>query len=153
MGFRRRNHELHLQLCDPYCKSKHISERQANTSQVNNPDFTRFARRPKDPFWAQLITIPCGFAITCFIGVIVGSASKVIYGTELWSPLDLLSAFLNGKDGEGADSATRAGVFFIAFAFSLAQLGVNIAANVSTSFAHRRETLTDVLSLCLQALT
>lgn len=41
------------------------------------------------------------------------------------NPLDLLGKFLDGNPS----SATRCGVFFIALAFALAQLGVNIAAN------------------------
>lgn len=97
-------------------------------AELISPDFTRFAQTPSTPFWPQLITIPCGFAITCFIGVIVGSAGKVIYGEDMWNPLDLLGKFLD-NNGTQASSATRAGVFFIALAFSLAQLGVNIAAN------------------------
>jgi len=91
---------------------------------VNDPDFTRFARKPRDTLWSQLITIPTGFAITSLIGILVSSSSQVIYGEPIWNPLDLLQNFLN----EG-DSATRAGVFLIAFAFALAQLGTNIAAN------------------------
>lgn len=47
----------------------------------------------------------------------------MIYGYEIWSPLDLLGAFLDNDDS----SATRAGVFFIALAFALAQLGVNVS--------------------------
>ncbi|RFU31857.1 hypothetical protein B7463_g4480, partial [Scytalidium lignicola] len=92
---------------------------------VNDPDFARFARKPRDTLWSQLITIPCGFAITSFIGVIVSSSSTVIFhGDPIWNPLDLLQSFLD----EGT-SRNRAGVFFIAFAFGLAQLGTNIAAN------------------------
>lgn len=91
---------------------------------VNDPDFSRFARKPRDALWSQLITIPVGFAVTSFIGIIVSSSSTVIYGEPIWSPLELLSKFLD----EGG-SGTRAGVFFIATAFALAQLGTNIAAN------------------------
>jgi nucleobase:cation symporter-1, NCS1 family len=59
------------------------------------------------------------------VGIIVSSSSVVIFGGEpIWNPLDLLQSFLN----EGT-SSTRAGVFFIATAFALAQLGTNIAAN------------------------
>jgi nucleobase:cation symporter-1, NCS1 family len=43
----------------------------------------------------------------------------------LKNPLDLLNNFLD----DNPNSATRAGTFFIALAFALAQLGVNIAAN------------------------
>ncbi|KAH8818372.1 permease for cytosine/purines, uracil, thiamine, allantoin-domain-containing protein [Hyaloscypha sp. PMI_1271] len=92
---------------------------------VNDPDFARFARKPKDALWSQLITIPAGFAFTSFIGIIVSSSSTVIFhGEPIWNPLELLQSFLD----EGTHS-NRAGVFFIAFAFALAQLGTNIAAN------------------------
>jgi NCS1 family nucleobase:cation symporter-1 len=95
------------------------------TLMVNNPDYTRFATRPSAVFWPQLLTIPIGFAVTCFIGVIVGSSSNVIFGEAIWNPLDLLGKFLDSQPSAG----TRAGVFFISSAFALAQLGVNIAAN------------------------
>ncbi|KAL8649495.1 MAG: hypothetical protein Q9210_004364 [Variospora velana] len=92
---------------------------------VNDPDFARFARKPKDALWSQLITIPVGFAVTSFIGIIVSSSSAVIYGgTPVWNPLELLGRFL-----EGANSGERFGVFIIAASFTLAQLGTNIAAN------------------------
>lgn len=98
---------------------------------VNDPDFTRFAKTPKSALWSQLITIPCGFAITSFIGIIVSSSSVVIFGKPIWNPLDLLTSFLD----EGS-SANRAGVFFISFAFALAQLGTNIAANSVSAVSH-----------------
>lgn len=92
---------------------------------VNDPDFTRFARKPKDAFWSQLFAIPVGFAFTSFIGIIVSSSSTVIYGGDpIWDPLDLLEKFID--DG---NSGARFGVFIISFAFALAQLGTNIAAN------------------------
>lgn len=91
---------------------------------VNDPDFARFARKPKDALWAQLLTIPIGFAITSFIGIIVSSSSTVIYGQAVWNPLILLGKFL-----QGASSAERFAVFVIATGFGLAQLGTNIAAN------------------------
>ncbi|KAF2251736.1 uracil permease [Trematosphaeria pertusa] len=93
---------------------------------VNDPDFARFARKPRDALWSQLFTIPLGFAITSFIGIIVSSSSTVIFGGEpIWNPLDLLESFLNEDNGRGQ----RFGVFMIAAAFTLAQLGTNIAAN------------------------
>ncbi|KAE9375617.1 hypothetical protein N431DRAFT_437113 [Stipitochalara longipes BDJ] len=92
---------------------------------VNDPDFARFAHKPKDALWPQLITIPTGFAFTSFIGIFVSSSSVVIFhGDPIWNPLKLLQSFLD----EGTHR-NRAGVFFIAFAFALAQLGTNIAAN------------------------
>ena len=91
---------------------------------VNDPDFARFARKPSNAFLPQLITIPVGFAVTSFIGIIVSSSSTVIFGEAIWNPLYLLEAFL--KEG---GSGQRFGVFIIAAAFTLAQLGTNIAAN------------------------
>ncbi|BFZ61376.1 uracil permease [Saitoella coloradoensis] len=96
---------------------------------VNDPDFTRFAKKPRDALWSQLVTIPVAFAITSFIGVIVSSSSTVIYGEAIWNPTDLLKMYLN----DAPTSGTRAGVFFIAFALALAQLGTNIAANSVSS--------------------
>lgn len=93
---------------------------------VNDPDFARFARRPNDALWSQLLTIPIGFAVTSFIGIIVSSSSTVIYGEPVWSPLSLLQKFL---EDPAVNGRTRFGVFVIAAAFTLAQLGTNIAAN------------------------
>ncbi|KAJ5865812.1 hypothetical protein N7534_000365 [Penicillium rubens] len=92
---------------------------------MNNPDFSRFARTPKDAFWAQLFTIPVGFGVTSFIGIIVSSSSSVIFNDGYtWNPLDLLGKFL-----DGASSGQRFGIFVIATGFALAQLGTNISAN------------------------
>lgn len=93
---------------------------------VNDPDFARFARRPKDALWSQLFAIPVSFALTSFIGIIVSSSATVIYGEPVWSPIDLLGKFLRDSSVNGG---TRFGVFVIAAAFVLAQLGTNLAAN------------------------
>ncbi|EMF17950.1 uridine permease Fui1 [Sphaerulina musiva SO2202] len=95
---------------------------------VNDPDFSRFARTPRDAFWSQLLTIPIGFALTSFVGIIVSSSSTVIFNLDepIWSPLTLLTMFLEEPNVTGA---TRFGVFIIAASFALAQLGTNIAAN------------------------
>lgn len=86
---------------------------------VNDPDFSRFARTPSDASLPQFLTIPIGFGVTSFIGIMVSSCSVVIFsGEPIWNPLDLLSKFLNDP-GEGS-SANRTGVFFIAAAFVVA---------------------------------
>lgn len=92
---------------------------------MNDPDFSRFARTPKDALWSQLFTIPVGFGVTSFIGIIVSSSSSVIFNDGYtWNPLDLLGKFL-----DGASSGQRFGIFIIATGFALAQLGTNISAN------------------------
>ncbi|KAJ5497610.1 hypothetical protein N7463_009597 [Penicillium fimorum] len=93
---------------------------------INNPDFPRYARDPKDALWPQLITIPVGFAITSFIGLIVSSSSSVIFGQAVWNPLTLLGIGMFLQD---ASSVERFGIFVIAAGFTLAQLGTNIVAN------------------------
>lgn len=105
-----------------------MGEKPRDTSNFRfsfqDPDFSRFAIKPKDALWSQLITVPTSFALTSFIGIIVSSSSSLLYGQPIWNPLELLGRFLD--DG---NSGHRAGVFFIALAFALAQLGTNIAAN------------------------
>lgn len=120
-------HVFYRQLRHSYCVSFRANIFYLPSLKLktrNDPDFSRFAKKPEDALWSQFLTIPIGFAVTSFVGIIVSSSSTIIYGETIWSPLDLLSRFLD----EGG-SGTRVGVFFIAFAFALAQLGTNIAAN------------------------
>ncbi|KAI9283847.1 NCS1 nucleoside transporter family [Umbelopsis sp. AD052] len=85
---------------------------------INTPDFTRYARKPSDIYYSQLVTMPVGFFITSFIGVVVTSSAQYMYGEAIWDPLQLL---------EKIDS--RPAVFFIALAFALATLATNLCAN------------------------
>ncbi|KAG7135390.1 Uracil permease like protein [Verticillium longisporum] len=95
------------------------------TLVVNGCDFSRFAIKPRDALWSQLFTIPIGFACTSLVGIIVSSASAVIYNeAPVWDPLVVLERYV-----EHGNSAERFGVFVIALCFALAQLGTNIAAN------------------------
>lgn len=105
---------------------------------VNAPDFARFSRNASFSmkYIVYTASIPLCFSLTALIGILIGSASTVLYGEPTWSPLDVLSNFLN----DDYSSACRAGVFFISAAFALAQLGTNISAN-SLSFG------TDVTAL------
>lgn len=98
---------------------------------VNAPDFSRFAAKPSFSmkYIVYTVSIPVCFSLTALIGILVGSASTVLYGAPTWSPLDVLSNFLT----DDYSSASRAGVFFISAAFALAQLGTNVSAN-SLSF-------------------
>ncbi|ODQ68688.1 putative nucleobase permease [Nadsonia fulvescens var. elongata DSM 6958] len=95
---------------------------------LNNPDFTRFADKPKSAVYSQMLTIPIGFGITSLIGVLVSYASGILYEKPIWNPLLVLGKFL-----ESNASRDRAGVFFIAAIFTLAQLGTNIAANSASA--------------------
>ena len=125
------NRQLRSSHCQRKIHDSFILRNHAHCgSPEQNPDFARFARKPRDALWSQFITIPVGFALISFIGIIVGSSSAVIYDRPVWNPLDLLSYFLVDPDtGKTATAAARFGVFLISFAFALAQLGTNIAAN------------------------
>lgn len=109
---------------------------------TNAPDFSRFADKPSFGiiYLVQTISIPVCFSLTSLIGILVSSASTVLYGETMWSPLDVLGRFLDNYT-----AGNRAGVFLISFAFAIAQLGTNISAN-SLSFG------TDVTALLPQFL-
>ncbi|EIW55244.1 uncharacterized protein TRAVEDRAFT_153594 [Trametes versicolor FP-101664 SS1] len=95
------------------------------TLVTNAPDFASRARTPAAAGLPQLISVPLGFSLVSFFGIIVSSSSQAIYGEAIWSPIDLLGKFLDGEPSH----ATRFGVWFIAASFIIAQLGTNISAN------------------------
>ncbi|KAJ3817700.1 permease for cytosine/purines, uracil, thiamine, allantoin-domain-containing protein [Lentinula raphanica] len=95
------------------------------TLLTNAPDFASRAHTPSAALYPQLFSVPLTFSIVSFIGIIVSSSSQAIYGEAIWSPIDLLNMFLDDHPSHG----TRFGVWFIAFAFVIAQIGTNISAN------------------------
>ena len=72
----------------------------------NAPDFASRAERPSATVWPQLLSVPLGFSIVSFIGIIVSSSSQTLYGEAIWSPIDLLGKFLDNSPSH----ATRFGV-------------------------------------------
>lgn len=98
------------------------------TLACNEADFARLASKRSDVFLPQLFSIPLVFSLTSLIGILVSSSSTILFGDEqaTWNPLDILEGLL---DRNPHDSATRAGVFFIATGFIIAQMGTNVAAN------------------------
>ncbi|KAK9243559.1 permease for cytosine/purines, uracil, thiamine, allantoin-domain-containing protein [Lipomyces tetrasporus] len=90
------------------------------TLMVNAPDYSRYARRRSDTYVTAL-AIPFTATIITFIGVVVASGSKLLYGTILWDPLLVIDHWTS-KGG-------RAAAFFCALSFYFSQLGLNIAAN------------------------
>lgn len=108
------------------------------TLALNIPDLSRMAKSKRSVTWSQLLAIPLTFSLTSFLGIIIASSSTVIYGELIWNPVDLLGMRLTLRPH---DAGTRAGVFFIAFAFIVGQIGVNIAAN-SLSAGH------DLAAIC-----
>lgn len=90
------------------------------TMGVNSPDFTRYAKSNKSQY-ITVLTMPCMACLMTFLGVVTARASKILYGTILWSPVLLV----NNWTSRGG----RAAAFFSALAWLIAQIGVNIAGN------------------------
>ncbi len=89
------------------------------TLSLNIPDFTRYAKNQESQLWGQAIGLPLGMVLYSFLGIAVTSASAVVFGEAIWSPVTLLGRFHEP---------------WIAFAGLVAllvsTLNVNIAANV-----------------------
>jgi nucleobase:cation symporter-1, NCS1 family len=89
------------------------------TLSLNIPDFTRYAISQKAQVTGQIIGLPPSMTLFSFIGVVVTSATTIIYGTTIWDPLVLAGKF---------DSKLLVSLAMIAVAIST--LATNIAANI-----------------------
>src|SRR5246127_4090889 len=89
------------------------------TVSLNIPDFTRFARSQRQQVIGQAVALPTTMTLYSLVGILVTSATVVIYGTAIWDPVQLLSRF---------HSPTAVVISLIAIL--LATLNVNIGANV-----------------------
>jgi NCS1 family nucleobase:cation symporter-1 len=89
------------------------------TVSLNIPDFTRFARNQREQAIGQALALPTTMTLYAFVGIVVTSATVVIYGTAIWDPVQLLSRF-----------HSPIAVVISLIAILLATLNVNIGANV-----------------------
>ncbi len=89
------------------------------TLSLNIPDFTRYAKSQKAQVVGQAIALPSSMTLFSFIGVVVTSATTIIYGTTIWDPLVLAGKF---------ESKLLVSAAMIAVAIST--LATNIAANI-----------------------
>ena len=89
------------------------------TLSLNIPDFTRYAKSQKDQMWGQALGLNTTMPIYAFIGVAVTSATVVIFGREIWDPVQLLAEF-----------KSPALVILSMIALWIATLTTNLAANV-----------------------
>ena len=89
------------------------------TISLNIPDFTRFARSQRQQMIGQALALPTTMTLYSLIGILVTSATVVIYGTAIWDPVQLLSRF-----------HSPVAVVISLLAILLATLNVNIGANV-----------------------
>ena len=63
------------------------------TLSLNIPDFTRYAKSQKDQMVGQALGLNTTMPFYSFIGVAVTSATIVIFGREIWDPVQLLAEF------------------------------------------------------------
>ena len=89
------------------------------TLSLNIPDFTRYARSQKAQIRGQAIGLPPSMTLFAFIGVVVTSATAIVYGSTIWDPVQLASRFEN-----------KLMVSFAMIAVAISTLATNIAANI-----------------------
>jgi NCS1 family nucleobase:cation symporter-1 len=90
-----------------------------STLSLNMPDFTRFSRSQRDQTIGQTVALPATMVVFAAMGVVITSASTVIFGRTIWDPVQLVGQF------------TQPLVVAISmFTIVVATLSVNIAANV-----------------------
>jgi nucleobase:cation symporter-1, NCS1 family len=89
------------------------------TLSLNIPDFTRYAISQRAQARGQALGLPASMTLFAFIGVVVTSATTIIYGTTIWDPVVLAGRF---------DNKLLVSVAMIAVAVST--LATNIAANI-----------------------
>ncbi|MFH1131510.1 MAG: NCS1 family nucleobase:cation symporter-1 [Pseudomonadota bacterium] len=89
------------------------------TLALNIPDFSRYAKTQRDQILGQALGLNTTMPLFAFIGVAVTSATLVIFGEEIWDPVQLLGRFSSVPI-----------VILSMLALAIATLTTNLAANV-----------------------
>ena len=89
------------------------------TLSLNMPDFTRFGRSQREQVIGQTVALPTTMFAFAAMGVLITSATAIVYGEAIWDPVKLVGKFGNPLV-----------VGFAMFSVVVATLAVNIAANV-----------------------
>jgi len=89
------------------------------TLSLNIPDFTRYAKSQKAQIRGQAIGLPPSMTLFAFIGVVVTSATAIVYGSTIWDPVQLAGRFED-----------KLMVTFTMIAIAISTLATNIAANI-----------------------
>jgi NCS1 family nucleobase:cation symporter-1 len=89
------------------------------TLSLNMPDFTRFGRSQREQMAGQVIALPATMTVFAAMGVIITSATTIIFGKAIWDPVLLVGEFKQPIV-----------VAIAMFTVVVATLSVNIAANV-----------------------
>jgi NCS1 family nucleobase:cation symporter-1 len=89
------------------------------TLSLNMPDFTRFGRSQREQVVGQVVALPTTMSVFAAMGVMITSATVIIYGEAIWDPVRLVARF-----------EAPVVVAISMFTAVVATLAVNIAANV-----------------------
>ena len=89
------------------------------TLSLNMPDFTRFGRSQREQIVGQVVALPTTMSLFAAMGVMITSATAIIYGESIWDPVQLVGKF-----------SSPVVVAISMFTVVVATLAVNIAANV-----------------------
>jgi nucleobase:cation symporter-1, NCS1 family len=89
------------------------------TLSLNMPDFTRFGRSQREQVIGQVVALPTTMFVFAAMGVLITSATAIIYGEVIWDPIKLIGRFSNPLV-----------IAISMFTAVVATLAVNIAANV-----------------------
>ena len=90
-----------------------------STLSLNMPDFTRFGRSQREQAIGQAVALPSTMTVFAGMGIIITSATVIIFGKAISDPIELGGSFDN-----------RLLVGIAMFTVVVATLAVNIAANV-----------------------
>jgi NCS1 family nucleobase:cation symporter-1 len=90
-----------------------------STLSLNMPDFTRFGRSQREQAIGQVVALPSTMTVFAAMGIVITSATVLIYKESIDNPIVLGGKFEN-----------RAIVAIVMFTVVVATLAVNIAANV-----------------------
>ncbi|MEO5896306.1 MAG: NCS1 family nucleobase:cation symporter-1 [Vicinamibacterales bacterium] len=89
------------------------------TLSLNMPDFTRFGRSQREQVIGQTVALPTTMFLFAAMGVLITSATTIIYGEVIWDPIKLIGKF-----------SQPLVIAISMFTAVVATLAVNIAANV-----------------------
>src|SRR4051795_10012780 len=89
------------------------------TLSLNMPDFTRFGRSQREQIIGQVVALPTTMSLFAAMGVMITSATAIIYGQAIWDPVQLVGKF-----------TSPVVVAISMFTVVVATIAVNIAANV-----------------------
>jgi nucleobase:cation symporter-1, NCS1 family len=90
-----------------------------STLSLNMPDFTRFGRSQRAQAIGQAVALPSTMTVFAGMGIMITSATVIIFGKAISDPIELGGRFDN-----------RLIVGIVMFTAVIATLAVNIAANV-----------------------